>query len=472
MEAPIASFHGSPSGQLRLPGEGLGSVGQEDLEKEAKSERNLLLDPAFPYGEDLLQFMWESRLFDRDALRTTDGRSVEVVHPGRIQRNSGPDLDEALIRIDGQLWSGTVEVHLKASEWNAHGHQHDPAYDNVVLHVVHTHDMDVHTANGTIPPAVELGPRIDVASIRSYHALMRSEAHIPCAGRIKAVEQVRIRSWLDRVLVERLERKTGAVEAIHKQLEGDVMVTFHHMLLRGFGAHVNAEPFGMLAHALPLKFLLKYRDDHLRTEALLFGQAGLLRTDFADEHPRRLQAEHRLLAHMHDLGQVPLSAWKFGRMRPANFPTVRIAQLARLIAKCDGSFDALLQHDDPEPLRDLLDVEAGCYWHDHFRFDVPAERAPKRLGRSAADGLIINTIVPFLFAMGRIQGNPSYTDRALELLERLPPERNAITTEWREVGIQAGNAAQSQALIELKNGHCTPRKCLFCGIGRQLLKQP
>ena len=351
----------------------------------------LLLDPTFPYGEELLQFIWEQRLFEQHALRTTDGREVEVVKAGRIQYDSGPDLVDAQVRIGGQLWAGMVEVHLRSSEWNAHGHARDAAYENVVLHVVYEHDAEVRTLRGHVLPTVELFPRISTQSIALYQGLMRSKGFVPCADRIAQVDQDRIGPWLERVLIERLERKTMEVEALYRQLGNDASETFYHMLARAFGLKVNAEPFSMFAHALPLKTVLKYRDDALRTEALLFGQAGLLQVDFVDEYPRQLQREHALLAHFHGLRPAPVAAWKFARMRPVNFPTVRIAQLAQLLMRCDGGLSALLDTDNVNELFNLMDVEASAYWNDHYRFDAcllytspsPRDRTRSRMPSSA-----------------------------------------------------------------------------------------
>jgi hypothetical protein len=431
----------------------------------------LLLEPGFPYGEDLLQFIWESRLYDAHALRTTDGSPVEVLAPGRIQRNSGPDLEGARLRIDGQLWAGNVEVHLRSSEWNAHGHQFDPAYENVVLHVVYEHDAEVRTLRGHRLPTLELLPRVSTESIALHLELMRSREFVPCARMLDQLDPLRTGPWLERVLVERLERRTAHVEALYRQLDNDAAATLHHMLARAFGMKVNAEPFGMLAHALPLKVLLRYRDDQLRTEALLFGQAGLLQVDFVDEYPRALQAEHAHLVRMHHLRPAPVAAWKFARMRPVNFPTLRIAQFAQLIMRSDGTFSELLEQDDVGSLRRSLEVEAGSYWDTHYQFDRSSAPKPKRLGRTAADHLVINAVVPVLFALGRSLGRTHWRDRALDLLEQLPVERNTVLDGWARSGIRADSAARGQALLELRNEYCSARRCLSCGFGNQLLRR-
>lgn len=443
-----------------------------DVRPSGVVDQQTLLEPGFPYGEDLLQFIWELRSFDQRDLRTTDGRVVEVLRAGTIQRNSGPDLSGALIRIDGQLWAGNVEVHLRSSEWNAHGHQFDHAYDNVILHVVYQHDTEVSTTKGTVPPTLELMPRVRLASVAMHRDLMLSRTRIPCSGSIHDVDQGLIDRWLEQVLHDRLERKGAEVETLYRRLGNDPRETFYHLLLRGFGFNVNAEAFSMLAIALPLRTLLKYRDDPFRTEALLFGQAGMLRTDLTEEHPRRLQDEHRLLAQLHGLRPAPLAAWKFGRMRPANFPTIRIAQLAQLISRSDGAFSSLLEQDDPTALRSALDVEAAGYWREHYRFDHPSAPSAKRLGRPAIDGIIINAVVPYLYSLHRLRADPNSAERALRLLCALPTERNKVTAEWEAVGVRVGSAARSQALLELTKAFCGQRRCLSCAIGADLLQRP
>ncbi|MCB0790586.1 MAG: DUF2851 family protein [Flavobacteriales bacterium] len=431
----------------------------------------VLFDPRFPYREELLQFIWQQQLFDGHELRTVDGRPIEVVRPGRIQSDGGPDLVDAQLRIDGQLWAGSVEVHVLAGEWFAHGHHRDPAYDSVVLHVVFENDRQAITHRGTPLPTLQIGARISTRSLGMYDTLMKERNWVPCASQVDRVGAGRIGPWLESVLVERLIRKTKAVEQVFRSLGGDAQATTYHMLARAFGSKVNAEPFGMLANALPLRTLWRYRDDELRTEALLFGQAGLLSVDFIDDHPRRLQQEHTALAHLHALHPAPLAAWRFARMRPGNFPTVRIAQLAQVLMRLGGSFDPLLMADEVSVVRRALDVQASDYWNTHYRFDRAAAMRPKFLGRAAADGLIINAVVPVLFALSYLQGKAAYRERAMALLEQLPAERNTVLDRWAAMGLKADSAGRGQALLELKEFYCTPRKCLFCGIGRDLLKR-
>lgn len=428
--------------------------------------------PEFPHGEDLLQFIWEQQLFVRQDLTTVEGHTVEVVKPGRLQPNSGPDFQDGRVRLDGQLFAGNIEVHVRASEWFLHSHHEDPAYDNVILHIVHTYDMDVRTSKGGRIPTLVLGDRISKASLVAYERLMHTKAWVPCEGSIGSVDPARIDFWLERLLVERLERKTEDVEQTMARCSGNEAEAFHQHLAAGFGFKVNAEPFAQLARALPLKVLLKYRDDAFRTEALVLGTAGLLQVDFVDEHPRRLQEEFKALAALHGLKPLSPAIWKFGRLRPANFPTVRVVQFARLFTKVDGAFSRLLEQERAADLVTLLEVEADGYWRDHWLLDKSAKPEPKRLGRTAAELLVINVIVPFLFAVGRVRGKPEVADRALGLLEQLPPEANNIVEGWESLGIHASTAARTQPLLELKNEYCGQRRCLHCVIGTELLKRP
>ncbi|MBL7964053.1 MAG: DUF2851 family protein [Flavobacteriales bacterium] len=432
---------------------------------------SLLAEPVFPYGEDLLQFIWEQRLFDGKALTTTDGTLVEVCRPGRIQRNSGPDLADADLRIGGQRWAGSVEVHQRSSEWTAHGHHKDPAYEGVVLHVVHTHDAEVHTLAGHRLPTVELRSRISSAQLATYQQLMQARGFVPCARLLGQFDQARAGIWLERVLVERLEHRSCAVAALYRQLRGDAAAMLYHLIARAFGMHVNADPFSMLAHALPLNVLLRYRDDALRTEALLFGQAGLLQVDLVDAHPRSLQREFTLLAAKHGLRPLPTAAWKFGRMRPANLPTLRIAQLAQLLMSWGDTLADLLDLTDVNALYKALDVEAGAYWTSHYVFDQESAHRPKRLGRAGVQHLIINAVVPALFTLGKLQGHEAWCERAMNFLEHLPPERNSMLEGWKELGLEVDTAARGQALMELKRSYCAARRCLTCAIGNHLLRR-
>ena len=430
-----------------------------------------LSDPGFPYGEALLQFLWSARLYDGRDLRTTKGETVEVIEPGRVQVHSGPDLEEARVRIAGQVWAGNVEVHVRSSEWNTHGHSQDPAYDNVILHVVYEHDADVRTSRGAMPPTVELVHRIAEERVALHMKLMQSVHAVPCSRQLAHVDRLRLGPWLERVLIERLERRTAFTGELLRRSDGDPSATLYHLLARAFGMQVNAEPFSMLAHVLPLAILRKYHDDPLRTEALLFGQAGMLEGELHEDHPLKMQGEYAHLARTHRLRSMPLAAWKFGRIRPSNFPTVRLAQFSALMQRTEGRPAALLDIEEAGELRAMLKVTAGTYWHTHHQFERAGPVRPKRLGTMAADHIIINAIVPALFAMGQAFGRPTWQERALALLHQLPAEQNSKLGVWAGSGLTADSAGRGQSLLELRDRYCRVRRCLSCGIGNQLMAQ-
>jgi len=432
----------------------------------------LLVDPSFPHREELLQFIWEQRLFDEHDLRTTAGEPVKVLEPGRRQGGSGPDLPGAHLRIGEQEWAGSVEVHVRAGEWFAHGHHLDPAYDNVVLHVVWAHDVEVRTTSGRCPPTVVLRDRVAHQRLVLCERLLRSRGWVPCAGALDRVDRRTIDRCLDELLVERLERKASAIAALYVQLGHDPLATAYHVLLRGFGGAVNAEACAMLAHALPVRLLLKLRDDPVRSEALVLGQAGMLHAGLADAHARRLYHEHALLAELHGLRPAPAVAWHYGRLRPQAFPCLRLAQFARFITAHGDALVERLMQGNATDLWESLNVEAGPYWTDRYRFDRPSAPCAKRMGEEAIRHVLINAVAPLRVALGRIQGRKQAMDAAFALLKDLPPERNHIVAGWSRAGLRVNDAAGSQALLELRSARCGQRQCLSCVIGKELLSDP
>lgn len=431
---------------------------------------SVLFDPRFPYREDLLQFIWERRLFDPHGLCTTDGRRIEVVHPGYVQDHGGPDLRDARVRIDGIEWAGTVEVHVRSGEWTVHGHHRDPAYDNVVLHVVFRCDGPVRCSNGRLPPTVVIGDRIRTQDLQRYQDLFHNGADVPCSHLIGRMDPHRLGLWLETILVQRLERRDAEVQrAAIAAGEGNQEVLYR-LLLRAFGGHANAGPFDLLATALPWRLVQKYRDDPVRVAALVFGQAGLLAVDHVDAYPRQLRVEHAALASLHGLRPVPFATWKFARSRPSNFPSIRLAQLAGLLVHSGDDLHGLVTGGDLAALVLALQVPALTdYWNERYRFDQPSPPSVKRAGRAMAEGIVINAVVPYLVHLSRKRGRPELLDRALEILGRLPAEKNVALDRWAARGVRAIDAGRGQALLELERTHCAPKRCLSCAVGRHLL---
>lgn len=420
--------------------------------------------------EDFLHFLWRWRRFDAHDLRATDGSALEILHPGELNRHAGPDFFNARVRIGDTLWAGNVEMHLNASDWLAHRHDGDPAYDNVVLHVVLDEDRPLIRPNGERLPCLELRRRIPPSLLDKYLRLEHERAWIPCMRSFPGVPEIVRSNWLDRLLVERLEQKTALVEHTLQATGQHWEEAFYRVLARNFGLKVNVEPFEALARALPLRLLAKHQNSLFQMEALLFGQAGLLDEAFEDDYPRALAKEYRFLQHKYDLTAIPASSWKFFRLRPAGFPTVRLAQFAALMHRSTLLFSAVLAARSMREIEHMFGVEPGDYWRTHFRFDKSTAPRAKPLGREFVHLLLINTVAPFLFHYGRTKGMPEQQDTALQLLEALPPEANTVVDDWAELGQTASNAARSQALLHLKSHYCDAKRCLECAIGTAILR--
>ena len=420
--------------------------------------------------ENFLHFLWRWRRFDGQHLTTTEGHALEILHPGDPNEHAGPDFFNARLRIADTQWAGNVEMHLSASEWMAHGHSRDPAYDNVVLHVVWQEDAAIYRADGERIPCLELKGRVPPRLLDIYQRLEHERAWIPCQSFFAQTPGIVRLNWLDRLLVERLEQKTAALAGQLATTADHWEESFYRTLAHSFGLKVNAEPFEALARSLPLATLAKHKNNLMQLEALLFGQAGWLETPFQEPYPLALAKEYRHLQHKYGLEPLSASQWKFARLRPANFPTVRLAQFAALVYGSAHLFSKIVETEDLRAFEHLFDVTPSDYWTNHFQFDKPSIKRFKRPGRDFVYGLLINTIVPCLFHYGKTQGRPDLQQRALRLLEEVPPETNNILDGWAKLGVAPQNAYQSQALIHLKTRYCDAKRCLECGIGNAVLK--
>ncbi|MEQ8702535.1 MAG: DUF2851 family protein [Phaeodactylibacter sp.] len=420
--------------------------------------------------EELLHYAWRMRRFNATALQTTDGQVVEILHPGQLNTHAGPDFLNARLRIDDTVWAGNVEMHLRSSDWLQHGHQSDAAYDNVILHVVYEDDAPICRGNGTAIPCLELKQRISRRLAAHYQRLIKSEQWVPCGNTIGQVNELTINLWLDRMAAERLEARAEKIKAQLLRNKEGWEETFYQFMARSLGGRVNAEPMQMLAERTPLILLYKYRHSLFQLEALLFGQSGLLDASFVDEYPKRLQQEYRFLRQKHGLTPLPPQTWKYLRLRPANFPTIRIAQLVTMIYQQAGWFSKAMAAHDLTELNNMFHIKLSNYWWDHYTFDKPSHRQAKTLGVQTIRSVIINTVAPMLFLYGSRKGDHVLRDKGLDLLEKLPAEQNKIIREWKKHGVKADSAYQTQALLQLKQAYCTPKRCLECAIGNALLK--
>ncbi len=419
--------------------------------------------------EDFLYYIWRYQLYRHD-LQTTEGFNLIVKSPGISNTDAGPDFCNAMVRIGSTLWAGNIEVHIKSSDWYAHQHHRDDAYSNIILHVVYQHDRIIMDRNEIPVPTLELAGNIDEQLHQKYQYFVSNKNWVPCSKEIGLIDPITKTSWLERLLVERLERKSKDVKRVLLQNKNDWELSFYQILAGNFGFKVNEQPFRMLASMVPLSVLQKHSNNIFQVEALLMGQSGLLKKEFQDEYPEQLKAEYNFLKQKYGLVTMEAHLWKFLRLRPANFPTIRISQFAALICSQDNLFSKVFGSNDVSELIELFNVNASPYWKDHYTFDVKSVASPKKLGIVAVRIIIINTIVQFMHLYGTIRDKQKYRDKAIKFLLELPAEKNAITREWEKLSIKAENALESQALLELKNKYCDLKRCLHCSIGLKLLR--
>jgi len=424
------------------------------------------------FTEDFLHYIWKFRLFDKTELKTVEGESIEIYSAGLHNTHSGPDFHNARVKIGDTLWAGNVEVHVPSSDWHKHNHTNDNAYNNVILHVVYRDDEPVILPNGRRLPTLELENRIPPDLYNRFHALVYgNQTIIPCEGSIKTVDEFTMRSWFTRVLIERLEKRSETVITALNLNRGDWEETFYQFLAANFGFKTNALPFELLAKSLPQNLLAKHKNNAMQIEALIFGQAGFLEDDLTDVYPQSLKKEYDFLRKKYSLTPIENHLWKFMRMRPQNFPTIRLAQFAALVVKSNHLFSKILDIREIKGLRELFtDIPVNPYWDDHYRFDAPSKPMAKNLGASSIDVLLLNTLAVFLFSYGRHLQLEYYINCSMKLLENLPKEENNIIADFDVLGVKINTAFESQALLELRNNYCNFKKCLQCGIGNKILK--
>ncbi|MBS1774440.1 MAG: DUF2851 family protein [Bacteroidetes bacterium] len=418
--------------------------------------------------EKLLQFIWRYSLYNPARLETADGETVTVIHPGTYNTNAGPDFLEAKIKVADTILAGHVELHVNNSDWAKHGHQNDAAYKNVILHVVYRNDAPAGLKN---IPILELSKHIPETVLSKYDMLMTEVNPILCASQLHTIKDITKEAWLSRLLAERWEEKQLNWINLLNKSKGDWRNMLYWRMAANFGFKVNADAFLQLALSIPHNVFAK-GGSLLQTEAILFGQAGMLEGQFKDEYPNQLKKEYEYLKQKYQLTPMPVHLWKFLRLRPANFPTIRIAQFAALIHKSFHLFSQIVEKHNIKEILPLLDVTASEYWDNHYQFDEPAERKQKkRLGTSSIHNIIINTIAPVQFLYAAEQGTAREQELALQLLDTISAEKNAIINLWNNNGWKAANAGHSQAMIQLFNSYCSKKRCLECSIGLSLLKQ-
>lgn len=418
--------------------------------------------------EEFLHCVWQYKLYTPQ-LKLTDGESVAVLNSGDYHQNSGPDFFNARVRIGNTVWAGNVEIHINSSDWFRHHHHLDRAYDNLILHVVYRHDKEVLDSNLKPLPTLELRDQLIEQAWSKYQSMMASKLWIPCERMISRLDSVHLNSWIDRLMVERLERKSEQVSLALAASGNDWNTAFYRLMAINMGFKLNKEPFERLAASISYSNLLRHSDNLFQIEAMLFGQAGMLTGKFEDEYPKALRQEYIFLSKKLSLSSMDSKTWKFLRLHPGNFPTLRIAQFASFIHQSQGMIYQLISGDIIiETL--FSSIEVSEYWRNHYRFDKLAGKAGGKLGTEAAHLLCINLVVPYLFTLGKNTGRSQFVDKALQLLAELKGEMNSVIRKWAEIGMVTSTAMHTQALLELKARYCERKKCLSCGIGITLIK--
>ena len=408
--------------------------------------------------EEFINYLWENRLLSKD-LHTVDGESVKVISVGNRNYDAGPDFLDARIRIGTTMWVGHVEVHINASDWFRHGHQFDDAYKNVVLHVVYCNDTEQLDI-----PTVEIKNQFDESIYARYTGFIKSRRWIPCEKFIAGIQQFTWLSWLERIVVERLEVEVKDVFSTLAATHFDWEETLYQRIMRYCGLKVNNDAFERLARLLPLRILRKHTDNPQQVAAMFFGCAGFLEQEFTEDYPVLLQREFKVLKSKFNLTVMPKVYWKFLRLRPPNFPTVRLAQMAAMVCSCDSFLSRLQSVDDLESMRNLFNVEVDTYWDTHFLFERPSKEKKKNFGATATDILIINAVIPVLFSYGIYHDNQDLKNKSLGFLSEMAPEDNVVIRRFGKLGVGACNAQQTQALLQLYNSYCRRRKCLNCRV--------
>ena len=429
--------------------------------------------------EQLLHYTWKHKLYPLKELTTSDGQRVEIVDPGLHNRNAGPDFFNAKIRIGSTMWVGNVEIHDKSSDWYQHGHDKDSRYDNVVLHVAAELDTEVMKSNGEYVPQLQLSVPEDV--MQHYDELQRTDEYPPCYKVIPHLSALIIHSWMAALQTERLEQKTEAIRKRAELCNGSWEDAYFVTLARNYGFGINGEVFEQWAYNIPLNAVAHHRDDLFQIEAIFMGQAGLLELDSIPEYYQKdalndgyfakLRNEYQYLAHKFSMKPIDFKLWRFLRLRPQNFPHIRISQLANLYYQQKAGLSQLMECETLDELKQVLKSQVTPYWETHYAFGSTSTKSEKHLSYGSINLLMINTAIPMLFAYGRHTTKEVLCDRAFDFLEQLKAENNYIIRMWQQVGLPVKSAGDSQALIQLKKEYCDKKVCLRCRFGYEYLRR-
>ncbi len=421
-------------------------------------------------NETFLHYVWETSQFEKNHLKTTSGESISIQKPGFSHLDGGPDFVNARIKIDQTLWVGQVEIHVKSSDWFQHNHQNDPTYDTTILHVVFEDNREVFRTNGTRILCIELKNRIPEVLLLRYDQLVQNSHRIPCEALVQTVPQEIKNLCVEAMAVDRLQEKTEVLLKRLKQLNNDWNELFYQEVCSALGLRINKVPFALLAKHIPNSLLARHKNNLKQVEALLFGTAGFLKSSSADPYERVLYDEYQFLKSKYDLEPIDVHLWKFLRLRPANFPTVRLAQMAMLIHKSEHLFSKIRENLEYLSIKNLFQTSVSDYWKQHYGFGTITSTKEKNLGNNTIDIILINAIVPLFFCYAHHLDDVALRQRVFDLLDEIKSEKNKTTTYFQSTGFSLNSALHSQGILQLHNKFCTFKNCLKCQIGHFILK--
>ncbi len=420
--------------------------------------------------EDLLHFIWKFKLIQPKSLFSIGEMPLQIIKCGEHNTHAGPDFTNARIKLGDTEWAGNVEIHKKSSDWFVHNHHTDPAYDNVILHVVYEYDKEIRNSKKQVIPCFELKNFIEEDILQRYENIYKNKQKIPCGKQFGEVPAIVKEPWLERMLIERLEGKTQFIQEIFEFTQHNWDETLYLLLCKNFGFKINGDAFLQLGKSVPLHTLLKHVNSIEQTEALLYGQSGLLDKDYKDTYIRRLKAEYEHLQHKYPLPPAIPHTWKFLRLRPSNFPTIRIAQMAGFVSSYQHTFSKMIEATSVKEVKTLFQTSTSSYWKNHYVFDEQSVITEKKLGNSSIENILINTVCPLLFFYGKTRNEEHLCEKAIAWLYELKPESNHITKQFEKISFKPKSAGQSQSLLQLHTNYCSAKKCLQCGIGTHILK--
>ena len=419
-------------------------------------------------NEELLHYLWSYKLMNKK-LETTNGSEVIIHSPGQRNYDAGPDFFNAIIEIDSIKWAGNIEIHVDASDWFKHKHDNDNTYDNILAHVVYNNDISVTRKNGDIIPSIELKSQIQKQIFNQYSKLVLSISDISCGNELKNIIPITRIQWFEKLAFDRLQNKTQNFQDLLYASNGNFLEVAMQKIARSFGYSVNADAMEQLAKSIGHRIILKHSTNRFQLEALFFGASGLLNNIQNEKYPIMIKAEYEYLKSKYSIQESTNKIWKFMRMRPANFPTIRISQMAGVLHNISGDITQLFDVDNINKLRILLSSNASKYWNTHYKFGNEVRSQVKTLGPTTIDVIILNTIIPLIFFYGKISGKQSYIDKVIKWISEIKAEDNKITRRFKSFGIKTTNATDSQGLIELYSSYCLEKQCLKCMFGKKLI---